>query len=303
MTEDAGTPGRSRTSAGARVATYLILVLAFSATMWIPLIRAGTLQAGGGALTFGLMWCPAAAAVAASLLTGRPLSQIGWRFDVRWILLGLVVPIAYAALAYGAVWALGLGAVPNAAFLARLQARFGGSPAAAFWKFLGIQASAGLLISCFAGLGEEIGWRGFLVPELSRRLTFVQTSLASGAVWSVWHYPVLLFAGYNGGTPGGWSLACFTVMVIGISFVFAASRLASGGVWPAAVLHGSHNLFVQGVFDPITADTGRTRWWTGEFGAALALAGVGVAVLTLAWWRRRGALEAAGSSDARRATA
>ena len=233
------------------------------------------------------MWCPAAAAILASLVTRRPLSAIGWRFDARWILLGLAIPIAYAAVAYGAVWALGLGAVPSHDFLARLQARFGGSPGAALGKYLAIQATAGLLISCIAGLGEEIGWRGFLVPELSRRLSFAKTSLVSGVVWSLWHYPLLLFADYNGGTPAAWSLACFTLMVLGISFVFAASRLASGGVWPAAVLHGSHNLFVQGVFDPITADTGRTKWWIGEFGAALALAAVGVAALTLAWWRRR----------------
>jgi membrane protease YdiL (CAAX protease family) len=242
------------------------------------------------------MWCPATAAFLASLLTSRPLSEIGWRLDARWILLGLVIPLGYAAVAYGAVWALGLGAVPNHDFLARLQTRFGGSPGDAFAKFLGIQATAGLLLSCLAGLGEEIGWRGFLVPELSRRLSFAKTSLVSGLVWSAWHYPLLLFADYNGGAPKAWSLACFTVMVLGISFVFAASRLASGGVWPAVLLHGSHNLFIQGVFDPITADTGRTKWWIGEFGAALALAAVGVAALTLAWWRGRGDSPAADAS-------
>ncbi|HEX4439967.1 MAG TPA: hypothetical protein VH854_07830, partial [Thermoanaerobaculia bacterium] len=64
MSADAAAPvpGRSRTSPGARVATYVVLVLALSSALWIPLIRAGTLTAGGGALTFGLMWCPAAAA-------------------------------------------------------------------------------------------------------------------------------------------------------------------------------------------------------------------------------------------------
>jgi membrane protease YdiL (CAAX protease family) len=234
------------------------------------------------------MWCPAASALLASLLTRRPLSEIGWRLDGRWILLGLAIPVAYAAVAYGAVWALGLGAVPNREFLSTLATRFGGAPAAALRKYLGIQLTAGLLLACLSGLGEEIGWRGFLVPELSRRLSFARTSLVSGAVWSLWHYPLLLFADYNGGgTPRAWSLACFTVMVLGISFVFAASRLASGSVWPAALLHGSHNLFVQGVFDPLTADTGRTPWWTGEFGAALALVAIGVAAVTVAWWRRR----------------
>jgi len=233
------------------------------------------------------MWCPACAAVLASLATGRPLREIGWRWNGRWALLGLVIPIAYALVAYGATWAFGLGGVPNGAFLSRLSARFGGSPGVAFLKFLGLQATLGLLVSCVSGLGEEIGWRGFLVPELSRRLSFARTSIVSGVIWSAWHYPLLLFADYNAGTTPAWGLACFTLMVIGISFVFAASRLASGAVWPAAILHGSHNLFIQGVLDPLTADTGRTRWVVGEFGAALAVVSIGVAALTMSWWRRR----------------
>jgi CAAX protease family protein len=54
------------------------------------------------------------------------------------------------------------------------------------------------------------------------------------------------------------------------------------------VLHGSHNLFVQTVFDPFTTDTGRTKFVTGEFGAALAIAAVGTAVIV---WRARRAVD------------
>jgi membrane protease YdiL (CAAX protease family) len=102
----------------------------------------------------------------------------------------------------------------------------------------------------------------------------------SGAIWAVWHYPILLFADYNAGTPAWYALTCFTVSVVGIGFVFAYARLKSGSVWPAAILHGSHNLWIQGVFTPLTRDTGRTRWVIDEFGAALAVTAVGVAWLT-----------------------
>jgi len=68
---------------------------------------------------------------------------------------------------------------------------------------------------------------------------------------------------------------------------FAWLRLRSGSFWPAAILHAALNLFVQGFFDVVTVDTGPTRWLTGEFGAALA-----VALAATAWlfWRQRGSV-------------
>ena len=96
--------------------------------------------------------------------------------------------------------------------------------------------------------------------------------------------PLIVFADYNGGTPAWYSVLCFVVMVVSLGVPFAWLRLRSGSVWPAAILHASHNLFVQGFFDRVTVDTGPTRWLTGEFGAALALAIVGTAWL---FWRAR----------------
>jgi uncharacterized protein len=53
---------------------------------------------------------------------------------------------------------------------------------------------------CATVLGEEIGWRGFLVPELAKRHGFAVTAIISGLVWAVWHYPIFLLAnGYSGG--------------------------------------------------------------------------------------------------------
>jgi membrane protease YdiL (CAAX protease family) len=95
---------------------------------------------------------------------------------------------------------------------------------------------------------------------------------------------VLLFADYNAGTAPWYSLLCFTVMVLGISFLFAWMRLKSGSLWTGVLLHASHNLFIQSFFDRITADTGHTRYIIGEFGAGLAIAAVCLALYF--WWRR-----------------
>ena len=61
-------------------------------------------------------------------------------------------------------------------------------------------------------------------------------------------------------------------------------RLKSDSVWPAAVFHASHNVFVPGIFDSLIRNTGSTLWYTTEFGAALTITS---AVSALYFWTRR----------------
>ena len=98
--------------------------------------------------------------------------------------------------------------------------------------------------------------------------------------------PIILFADYNSGTPVWFAIACFAVMVIGLSFAFAWLRLRSRSVWPAAILHGSHNLFIQEWLTPITARSGRiTPYAIDEFGFMLPLV---CSVMAIVFWRVRG---------------
>jgi uncharacterized protein len=184
----------------------------------------------------------------------------GWAWaPTRYELTGYVLPIAYAACAYGAVWIFDFGGVDLGRFKSNAL------------QFLVV----GLALNLAFALGEELGWRGFLVPKLAERLSFAQTAVVSGIIWASWHMPLIIFADYNGGTSTLYSIACFAVMVVGISFPLAWLRLRSGSVWPAALLHASHNLFIQGFFDRVTVDTGVTKYLLSEFGAVLALAAVG----------------------------
>src|SRR5262249_26896824 len=153
------------------------------------------------------------------------------------------------------------------------------SPGLTILAYFLYAGTLGVLGSCISALGEEIGWRGFLVPELSKITSFPKTALISGIIWSMWHYPILLFADYNSGTPAWYGLSCFTIMVIGISFIYTYFRLKTGSLWTGVLLHASHNLFIQGFFDPITRQTEITKYVIGEFGAALAIMGIICAVI------------------------
>jgi membrane protease YdiL (CAAX protease family) len=273
-----------------QVLIYLLLVAAFSAVPYFLILRSGDLGAAGGQYVIAIMWCPALAAIATLKLNGRSLGDLGWKWPrTKYMVLSWFIPLLYAAIAYGIVWGIGLGGFPNSAFLHALVARMGlrASPAVSSVVYVLLTASFGLVFSLATALGEEIGWRGFLVPELSKTMGFTGTALVSGMVWAGWHYPAILWTGYSAGTPAWYEIPCFTVMVLGCAFILAWMRLKSGSLWPAAMLHASHNLYIQSIFTPLTRNTGRTAWFIDEFGAVLPLVITGFAVY---FWSRRGEL-------------
>jgi membrane protease YdiL (CAAX protease family) len=250
---------------------YLVVTTALSSIFYYLAIRDGTLSARGLLYPFGLMWCPGVSALVTRVAFHRSLRGLGWGWGkTRYQLVSYFLPFAYALPAYGLVWLTGLGGV-------------GEAPAESPWVFVGL----GTVVSLIFATGEEIGWRGFLVPQLYRIMGFGRTSIVSGLIWAAWHAPLILFADYNSGAPRWYALLCFTVMVVAISFPFAWLRLKSGSLWTAALLHASHNLYIQGFFDQVTTDTGITEYLTGEFGVVVALV---AAVVAWAFWRRRAEL-------------
>jgi membrane protease YdiL (CAAX protease family) len=267
---------RTDGSTRAPLTTYLCLTFGLSAVFWALIIRAGSLGALGGLYVFALMWSPGTSALITRLIFQHNLRGEGWgwrRSTTRYAALAYVLPLGYALVAYGFVWVTHLGGLDLSLFRSSIVA------------FL----TLGFLTNLLAATGEELGWRGFLVPTLAKTMSFGRVSVISGAIWAAWHVPLIIFADYNGGTPAWYSVMCFAVMVVALGFPFAWLRLRSGSVWPAAILHASHNLFIQAFFDRVTVNTGPTKWLTSEFGAALALAVVATAWL---FWRERAAVAA-----------
>jgi len=162
------------------------------------------------------------------------------------------IPFFYSLVAYLIIWCAGWGGFYDKGFVARTARELGwqGLPPLLFIiLFLIAQGTVGLIGSISTALGEEIGWRGFLVPELNKHMGYTGVSLTSGLIWAAWHYPLLVFGQYNNGTPVWYGLTCFTVLVVSMSFVYAWFRLKSGSIWTGVFLHASHNLFIQ-VFLP-----------------------------------------------------
>lgn len=270
-----------------QVVMYLVIVFAFSSLFYFLILRSGSLGNGRGLYVVGLMWCPALAGMLTLRLNGRSISELGWKWGkTKYQLWSWFVPLLYASIAYAIVWIAGFGGFGNPQFLDTLvkQMHLGGSRWVSIAIGIALTGTFGLVVSLSHALGEEIGWRGFLVPELSRTTSFTTTALISGIVWSLWHYPVLIWGDYNAGTPTWYGLTCFTVMVISLSFIFAWMRLKSGSLWTGAILHASHNLYIQAIFTPLTRNTGKTAWFIDEFGCVLPIIAVAFA---LYFWSRR----------------
>mgnify|MGYP001765756476 CR=1 FL=1 len=139
------------------------------------------------------------------------------RFGGRWYAAALLGPPLLVALALGAT--LMLGQSPGAP--ANLD------------KAVWLPVLFPVILVLGGPLGEELGWRGYLLPRLLQRAAPLQASLAVAAFWFLWHVPLFWL---EGAAQKGGSIALFAVMVAAFSVLFTWLWLGTGGSLLAALL-------------------------------------------------------------------
>jgi uncharacterized protein len=280
------------TSRGQQILVFLFLTFGFSSLPYYLIIHRGHLRVGNGMGGALIMWCPGFAAIVSCTLLRIDVASLGWNWrPTRYQAWSYMIPILYALPVYVVVWALIRGSFSFEEFATQTGTAFGfphHPTAAALLLAIPAYATVGVISGMARALGEEIGWRGFLFPRLAEQAGFTWGCVLTGCIWAVWHYPGLLFADYNASTPPAFALVCFTLMVIGAAFIWGWLRLKSGSLWTSTILHASHNLFIQVIFDGMTKPIGRTLYFSTEFGAGLV---VTMWVVALYFWTRRGEVE------------
>jgi len=195
-----------------------------------------------------------AALIVQGLIYRQPLALLGFSLKTNvWFLVALLLPMLVSVGAFGFALLMpgvryspdfgGMLARPwsllTADQMALLLEELDTSPIHPFWLLVFDAVVYACTINTVLACGEEVGWRGLMQNELGG-LGFWGSCLAIGAIWGVWHTPIILL-GQN--YPGHPYLGVFMMVVwcILLTPMHAYVRLRSGSVIAAAVAHGAVN--------------------------------------------------------------
>jgi membrane protease YdiL (CAAX protease family) len=120
----------------------------------------------------------------------------------------------------------------SAKFIADLPVHF-------VWLILVQALIAGTTVNAILAFGEELGWRGFLLKEVSV-MGFWKSSALIGLVWGLWHSPLILM-GHNYPQHPQLGVAVMTGWTILLSPLFSYIRIKSKSVIAASIFHGTIN--------------------------------------------------------------
>jgi membrane protease YdiL (CAAX protease family) len=170
----------------------------------------------------------------------------------RWYALALLLPVSLVAISLGLNTLLG-APLPTPAQLATWPD--------SIEKFV--------FILLFIALGEEPGWRGFLLPQLQRRYSPLRASLVLGGIWALWHLPLL-------GTEIRPELvAPFLICVFAATVVITRLYNGSGGsVLLPMLMHATVNTVASGYAFQFVSGVDLQRLWWIYTGAWLVTASV-----------------------------
>ncbi len=94
-------------------------------------------------------------------------------------------------------------------------------------------------------LGEEAGWRGVLYPFLKNKLGKLGGRLIGGALWGIWHWPLLIAGAYFFGNQYwgypvvGPVVICIALTAYGIFIDWLYEKTHS--IWVASIAHSAMN--------------------------------------------------------------
>lgn len=129
------------------------------------------------------------------------------------------------------------------------------------------------VLNSFLAVGEEVGWRGFMYPILKQEYGTLKGRIIGGAIWGVWHWPVMTI-GYEYGIdyPGfpfiGPFIFCIYAICAGIilDWIYEKTQI----IWMPALCHGAINAATFGLL-----------WMNPEYSNLLILGPVPIGIISM----------------------
>ena len=239
-------------------------------------------------LIFLLMWTPGIVAIRISRKYYKKQNILGInKCNIKYILAGILLPLLYLIISYGLTWFFLKDSYLGTSYLADLfRNSYGIKKDAPDIIIIGIFLVIGLFSSCLSAAGEEIGWRGFMYPAMEKIWNRKKALIISGVIWAVWHMPLIITGLYEADTVLWYGLIMFTIEIVGIAFLLAWLRTVSNSVWPAILLHASHNVLDQMIFQVITSNK-NSGYFAGEQGFITTIMVIILATLGIVLWKKK----------------
>ena len=234
---------------------FIVLTCAVSWTIAGVAFLLGLREAKGLAYVIfgaGYMLLPAACAIILQVIhKEKPFSNLNISFRLNWwFLVAGIVPFVYTFMT------LGINLLfPNVSFSANYEGLLSALPAdqveivaqklskfppVLFLLLQLVQALiAAYTINALFALGEELGWRGYLLKALQNK-KLLPVSLMIGIVWGLWHFPLILI-GHNYPQHPVAGVGMMVILCILLSPMMIYIVIKSKSVITAAIFHGANN--------------------------------------------------------------
>lgn len=247
---------------------FLFLAITFLITYVIEIVFIAPMAGSGDAsrammaqsLIAAVMFVPAVSVALTRLLTkeGFAIKELHlafkWKGNQKYYMLvwpGLAGMILLGAILYFLIFRKQFDS--NLGYIGALLTAQDGNTytTGQLWQYMFFQLLIGVVLSPLVNLvncfGEEWGWRGYLLPKLLKCMPVVPAVLLDGAIWGLWHAPLIALTGYNygigyAGYPVTGILAmCVFCMAVGT--IFSYTEIKTGSCIPSILGHGMINGF------------------------------------------------------------
>ena len=205
----------------------------------------------------------------------------------RGLLIAVVGPVLIGAVSFGVATAFGV-------------VRFPGLGAVSVSG--GLNILVGTVISTFVFLGEEIGWRGYLLFRLAEVTTPRKAAILTGAFHAIFHLPLLLLTTTYQSAGQRWIVVPMVMITLTLAGVwYGWLRLSSGSIWPVCLSHSVFNNVMESLAGvAIVTSAATMAYVTTETGVVTMVIMVLVAAFLLT--RKAADFDKARPRDQRRTT-